>query len=213
VLGRIVEATVANLRRDIEWTSGRLEFIFIMSPGVLEQAPHTIVATVEAPGAIEPRLIDKVARELANVTPISIGSIVAQLGEVLDRIGVAVRVVAGVTLATGLLVLAAAVGAARRRHQHQTVVLKVLGASRADLLRTLTAEYLVLGVSAAIVGGTLGTLGAWLLTTQMFLLPWHFAAAAVAGVVATALALVIGIGAVATWRLLGVSAAAVLRTP
>ena len=68
--------------------------------------------------------------------------------------------VGGVTLLSGVLVLAGAVAAARRRHLYEAVVLKVLGARRSDLLRIFLIEYLGLGATAALAGGLLGTLGA-----------------------------------------------------
>ena len=47
VLGRDVTATIANLR-DVEWRSLRLNFVVILSPGVIEKAPQTHIATVHA---------------------------------------------------------------------------------------------------------------------------------------------------------------------
>jgi putative ABC transport system permease protein len=211
ILGRTIEAEIANLRREIDWASGRLGFIFILSPGVIEAAPHTIVATVETGPGAEVPLIDRVAQAMPNVTPISVGHIVAQIEETLGRIGMAVRVVAGVTLLTGILVLAGAVGAARRRQQRQTVILKILGAQRRDVLRLLGTEYLVLGACAAIVGCSLGTLGAWIVTREVFELPWRFDPPVVLMLAGLSLALTILIGGVAVWRLLGRPTARILQ--
>ena len=36
-----LEAEIANTRPEIDWSQGRLDFIFVMSPGLIEQAPHT----------------------------------------------------------------------------------------------------------------------------------------------------------------------------
>ena len=213
ILGRVIEATIANLRRDVDFTSGRMEFFFIMSPGLIDKAPHTSVATVEASDRAEAELIGKVADALPNVTAISIGSVVAQLSEVLRRIGFAIQIVAGVAVASGLLVLGGAIGAARRRQKQQAVILKVLGARRRDVLAILCIEYAVLGVAAAILGTSLGTLGAFLLTTQVFDLRWSFTLLPVSILVVAAIGLILAVGGLATWRLLGVPAAQVLRSP
>lgn len=213
VLGRVIEARIANLRRDIDWTSGRLDFIFILSPGVIDKAPHTMLTAVETSGGTpsEARLIDAVAGELPNVTPVAIGDVVAQVSEVLERLGLAVRVVAGVTLLTGVLVLAGAVIAARRRQRYQTIILKVLGARRAGIVRLLVSEYLALGSAAACLGVVLGTIGAWIVVRWVIDLPWSLAAGSVAAVVLLSLAVTVGVGSLAVWRHLRHPPAALLR--
>ena len=127
---------------------------------MLEAAPHTLAAAVDVPPADEAALLDRLAEQLPNVTPISVRALVAQVDEVMGKIKLAVAAVAGVTLLSGVLVLAGAVAAARRRHLYEAVMLKVLGARRLDLLRIFLLEYLGLGATAALVGGLLGSLGA-----------------------------------------------------
>jgi putative ABC transport system permease protein len=213
VLGRVIEAKIANLRATIDWSEGRIDFLFLFSPGVLEAAPHTLAAAVDVPAAGEPELLDRMAEALPNVTPITIREVVARIGEVLARIRLAVAGVGGVTLLSGVLVLAGAVAAARRRHLYEAVVLKVLGAKRSDLLRIFLIEYLGLGATAALAGGILGTLGAAVIVVRVMHLPWTFSLAIVALVPIVALAITLGAGFFGTWRLLGRPAAAVLRAP
>jgi hypothetical protein len=64
-----------------------------------------------------------------------------------------------------------------------------------------------------VIGAAVGTLGAWLLTTRMLEMSWRFAPLEVGSIAAVAILLVIAVGGVATWRLLGVSAARMLRMP
>jgi putative ABC transport system permease protein len=213
ILGRVIEARIANLRRDIDWSSGRLNFVFILSPGVLEAAPHTVVAAVDVPPDAEAGLYDRLATGLPNVTPIAVGAIIRQVADVFRKIAAAVDVVAGITLATGILVLAGAVSSARRRQLFQTVVLKVLGARRADSLRLLLIEYLTLGLAAAVVGGALGTAGAWILVRHVLGLPWLLPWPTILAIVVLGLAVTLGVAAAGIWRVLGFSAAQVLRAP
>jgi putative ABC transport system permease protein len=122
-------------------------------------------------------------------------------------------VVAGITLVTGILVLAGAVSSARRRQLFQTVVLKVLGARRVDSLRLLLIEYLTLGLAAAVVGGALGTAGAWILVRHVLGLPWLLPWPTILTIVFLGLAVTLGVAAAGIWRVLGFSAAQVLRAP
>jgi putative ABC transport system permease protein len=153
------------------------------------------------------------AAQLPNVTPISVREIVARLDEVMRKIELAVAAVAGVTLLSGILVLAGAVAAARRRHLYEAVVLKVLGARRIDLLRIFLIEYLGLGATAALAGGVLGSVGAATVVIGVMHLPWTFSLGAVLQVLLVALAITLAAGFIGTWRLLGRPAASVLRAP
>jgi putative ABC transport system permease protein len=213
VLGRVIEAKIANLRAEIDWGRGRLDFVFLFSPGVLEAAPHTLAAAVEVPPAAEPALLDRIADVLPNVTPISVRELVARVDEVMQKIKLAVAAVASVTLLSGILVLAGAVAAARRRHLYESVVLKVLGARRLDVFRIFLIEYLGLGTTAALAGGILGSVGAAAVVVWAMHLPWAFSLGAVLAVLLLALAITLAAGFLGTWRLLGRPAAPVLRSP
>jgi putative ABC transport system permease protein len=213
VLGRVVEARIANLRQNIDWGSGRLDFVFILSPNAIEGAPHTWIAAVDLPAEQGPLLVDALATELPNVTPLEVGELARRVEETLDRIALAIRIVAAVTLLSGALVLAGAVGAARRRHRFQAVMLKVLGARRADVMRSFLVEYTALGLAAATAGVIIGTLAAWGVVIWLFQMIFVPAPLTIAAVVGLALLLGLVAGVVGLWRSLGQPAATVLRSP
>jgi putative ABC transport system permease protein len=213
IMGRVIEAEIASLRAEIDWGEARLDFVFLFSPGVLEAAPHTFAAAVDVPPAAEAALLDRLADVLPNVTPISVRELVARVDEVMAKIKLAVAAVASVTLLSGILVLAGAVAAARRRHLYESVVLKVLGARRLDVFRIFLIEYLGLGTTAALAGGILGSVGAAAVVVWAMNLPWVFSLGAVLTVLLVALAITLLAGFLGTWRLLGRPAAPVLRAP
>jgi putative ABC transport system permease protein len=211
ILGRTVEARIANLRQEVDWSNGRLDFLFVTSPGLLEAAPHTFVAAVDVPPEGETALIEAVAEAAPNVTPIPVRAAVRDLGATLRKIGFAVDAVAGVTLLAGVLVLAAGVAAVRDRHRYQSVILKTLGATRPVLIRSFLLEYGGLGLLSAVLGCALGTLAAWLLVTQLWDMEWIFAPLPVIAVATLAVALALAVGAVGLRRLLAQPVAPALR--
>lgn len=211
VLGRTIEARIANLRREVDWSGGRLDFLFILNPAALQAAPHTFVASAHVPPEREAALLDLLAERLPNVTPIALRDVIGRASEILRRIELAVEVVAGLTLGGGILALAGGIVAARQRQRYETVVLKVLGARRRALLGAFLVEYLVIGLAVALVGGALGTAAAWLVVTQVMTLPFSPAPAALAGVLALAIAAITIVGGLNLWRLIGLPAAPVLR--
>ena len=211
VLGRTLETRIASIRREVDWSGGRLDFLFIVNPSALAGAPHTFVAAIDVPAAEEARLLDALTTRLPNVTPISVRELVARATEVLEKVELAAAIVAAVTLGGGIMALAGGIVAARQRQRYETVILKVLGARRRVLLQAFLVEYLVIGLAVALVGGLLGSLAAWLLITQVMTLAWSPALPALLAVLGGAILAVVLVGGAGLWRLIDLPAARVLR--
>jgi putative ABC transport system permease protein len=94
---------------------------------------------------------------------------------------------------------------------HDAVVLKILGARRAMLIRTFSLEYAILGLVTAIFAVAAGGIAAWFVVTQIMEFPAVFEPVVAIVVVAIALAITIGLGLAGTWRILGHKVAPVLR--
>ena len=210
VLGRTFTAEVASLRR-VDWTAFDINFVVIFSPGVLEGAPQTQLATAHATPEAEPVLERAVTARFANITAIPIRAIIEALDELMGRIGVAIQAVAGLTVAAGLLVLAGATAAGHERRVHDAVVFKVLGARRGDLLRAFLAEHILLGCAIAGLAIGIGTLAAWAFVTQVLELQWRFLPDYVAVTAAACITVTLVLGFASTWRALGRKAAPLLR--
>ena len=210
VLGREIEAEIASLRR-VDWTAFDINFVVVFSPGVLEGAPQTHLATARASPAAEPALERAVAQRFANVTAVPVRAIVAALDDVLGRLSVAVQAVAALTVAAGLLVLAGAIAAGHERRVYDAVVLKVLGARRRDLLRAFLAEHALLGCATAGLAIAVGTLAAWGFVTEVLGLEWRFLPEYVAVTGAACITMTLIMGFASTWRALGRKAAPLLR--
>jgi putative ABC transport system permease protein len=210
VLGREFTATVASLR-EIEWRTLGINFVMIFSPGPLEAAPRMHIAIVHAAPAVETELERAVTDAFPNVSAIRVRTALATVNDVVDNIGAAVRVTAGITLLAGTLVLAGAVAAGHRRRIYDSVVLKVLGATRRNVLTTYALEYGLLGLTTATIAAVLGSIAAWAVLTFVMgidsvWLPAVVAATGLGCMLVTMLA-----GFAGTWRALGHKAAPLLR--
>jgi putative ABC transport system permease protein len=87
---------------------------------------------------------------------------------ILDRVALAVRFMALFSLAAGAVVLVGAVAASRYQRVREGALLRTLGATRAQLLRILVAEYAVLGALAASSAIALSSLAGWALVRFAF---------------------------------------------
>ena len=210
ILGRDVTATITNLR-SIDWTSLNINFAIVLSPGTLDDAPQSFIATARATPGNEAALERVVTDAFPNVSAIDVRDALATLGDIVGAIAAAVRITAAVTLAAGALVLAGASAASHRRRVYEAVVLKVLGATRRQIAGSFVIEYGLVGLAAAVIACIIGTVAAYFVLTRVMHAPWSFLAGDVAltGIGATALTLAAGLAG--TWRALGAKTAPFLR--
>lgn len=211
VLGRPLTAEIASLRREIDYTSGRLDFIFILNPTALESAPHTIITSLDVASDVEAELLNRLAQDFPNVTPISVGQVIDRATSILQRIGFAVQAVAIVTIVSGILVLIGAVNSARSTQLYEASIFKVLGARRRDLLSIFLGEYACLGLISGFIGVIIGTVAAWAVVRFVFQFVWSFSLLATLQVILAAVVLALLIGALGLWRDLAQPAWRLLR--
>ncbi|HYM03076.1 MAG TPA: FtsX-like permease family protein, partial [Stellaceae bacterium] len=210
VLGREVTATLANLR-EIDWTSLGINFFMVFSPGLLDGAPQTYIATARTAPDEEAALERAVTDRLPNVSAIPVKDALAEVSDIVSAIGVALRATAAITLVAGTLVLAGAVAAGHRRRIYEAVVLKVLGATRADVTRAFLIEYGILGLATAAIAAAIGSLAGYLVLTRVMHQEWSFLPLAVASTALIATLLTLSVGYASTWRALGAKSAPYLR--
>lgn len=210
ILGRNITATVANLR-DVRWGTLRMNFLFMFSPGLLENAPQTHLATVHADPAREEAIETAVAAAFPGVTTIRVRDVLDTVNGFLGKLGLAIRMTAGIAIVAGTLVLAGAVAAGHRRRVYDSVVLKVLGATRRRIMGTLLLEYGLLGLVTALIASVIGSVAAWAVVTEVMKFEFSFDPLAVAGAAVIAIAVTLALGFYGTWRALGQKAAPLLR--
>ncbi len=210
VLGRDIDVRVASLR-DIAWRSLGINFTLIASPGLLERAPHTFIATVRADPAAQAALLRAVTDALPNVSGIRVADVLATVGALLGRIGAALGATASVTLAAGALVLAGAVAAGQRRRIREAVILKSLGATRGQIRAAWLVEFGILGAAAGLLAAAVGTAASWAVVRQVMGSDWSFLPGRVAVTIAGCVALMLAFGYVGTAAALRARAAPLLR--
>ncbi|WP_422369405.1 ABC transporter permease [Pelagibius sp.] len=210
ILGRDVEVTIANLRA-IDWSNLTINFVMVFSPGVLERAPQSHIATVKAEPEAEDGLEIAVTDRFINVSSIRVKEALEQVGQLMNHIATAVRAIAAVALAAGVLVLAGAVAAGHHRRVYDAVVLKVLGATRRVIAQAFLLEYGLLGLVTAAIAAVIGSLAAYLVLTEIMGTPFIFLPEAVLTTALLATAITIAFGFAGTWRALGQKAAPLLR--
>ncbi len=210
IQGTTVSAEVSSIRT-VEWGNFSTNFYMIFSPGALEGAPFTYVATVRVSPDQEVPLQQAVVASFPNVSAIHIGDVLEGFARVLDRLSLAIRAMALFCVLTGGLVMAAALAATRYRRLYESVILKALGATRGLIARAFAIEYVLLGAVAGLIGLTLGAVLSWATLRYVFDLPWSMHPRVLGSGLLLTMLLTLIVGFASTYRILGQRPLAVLR--
>jgi len=211
ILGRDIDARVAALRK-VEFGSFGASFALVISPDALAGAHLHDVAIAKASRAQEQRVIRALAGPFPQVNVISVREQLEAATELFDRVALAVRGAAAVAALAGLLVLAGAIAARARERTREAATLKVLGASRAQILAAYVLEYGAVGAIAGAAGVALGYAAAWPVVVKVFKIHWSVDWAGVGALLAGAAALAAIGGLLAAFQALSKRPAAALRT-
>jgi putative ABC transport system permease protein len=167
VLGVEVQATVASFRA-VEWDNFGLNYALVFSPGTFDAAPHNMVATVAVDAGAESGLARAVPRAFPSASLIQVRDVVSQVTTLLTQMSQAIAAAASIAILAGIAVLIGAIAASRERRVYDSVILKLLGATRGQILGAQGVEYAVLAGILALLALALGLAGAWYVVTQLF---------------------------------------------
>lgn len=172
IQGIPVTATVTSIRK-VNWRNMRTNFYMIYSPGALEGAPITYVATVNVPDSKEMQLQHAVVEALPNITALSTRDIVSTVESTVARLTTLVDFMSGFAIAAGLFILSGSIASTKFRRLRESAILKILGARRKVVSSILGIEYATLGVISAFVGIGLAQGLSWAVMKYMIKSDWH----------------------------------------
>ncbi|MFN4240885.1 MAG: ABC transporter permease [Erythrobacter cryptus] len=214
ILGVERRARVASLR-EIDWESMGFNFVLVFSRNAIADAPHNLVASIDLPAdadaAARGRLLRGLVRAFPSSSVIEVGGLLTEARRLLEQVSLATLAAAGVTVVAGLAVLMGAIAAARAARTYDTVILRVLGASRRQILLMQLAEFGLLAALLGLVALGLGSLLAWVVITRLFSFDWLPDWGMVAGVLGAGVALVLAFALAGSLPLLRAKPARALR--
>ena len=197
------ESRITSLRK-VDWASMRANFFVLFPQAEMPDLPTTWLAAFRTPegnAGFERAML----QQFPNVTSVDMRSSLAQVQRVLDQVTRAVEYLFAFTLAAGVLVLVAAVGAGRQARERDYAIMRALGAGRALLAQMQRAELLGLGWLAGAMASAVALALGWALTRYVLEFAWTPSAwVPLAGGLA---------GALLAWAAGSLSLAGVLRQP
>jgi putative ABC transport system permease protein len=168
IQGVAMETEVVNLRT-VDWARFETNFFAVFEPGVLEQAPQSLVILARMEDANARALLqrDLVAR-FPNISVLDATMMLQAIDGVLEKVAVAIRFMALFAIASGLVILVGTISTSRFQRARESVLLRTLGGQASTLRRILGTEYFALGVLSGLVGVLLACVAGWALMRFLF---------------------------------------------
>jgi putative ABC transport system permease protein len=210
IQGTTLTAEVRSIRK-VDWSNFSTNFYMILSPGSLEGAPFTYVATARVSPGDELRLQQAVVAQFPNVTAINIGDVMENFARILEQLSVAIRAIAAFCLLAGAVVMAAALATTRYQRLYESVILKAFGATRGLIAQAFAAEYAVLGTIAGTLGVVLASVLSWVVLTYVLEMNWRLQPTVLVVGLLLTIVVTVSVGFLSTFRILKERPLAVLR--
>jgi len=170
--GMSTEARVSSLRK-LDWSSMRVNFFVIINPQAMQDMPQTWITAFHLQPA-QRSFGYALIRDYPNLTMFDIGSVLRQIQAVLDQVVAAVEFLFLFTLASGVLVLYAALMGSQQERTRESALLRALGATRAQLSQAQWIEFSLVGALAGLLAASGAAACGWALATYAFNFEWAF---------------------------------------
>jgi putative ABC transport system permease protein len=210
ILGRDITATIASFR-NVDFSTGGIGFVMVMSPQPVSAAPHTHIATVYAEQAAEGAILRDLSNMFPNITAIRVREAAERVTEAFSTMATATSYAALATLITGFVVLIGAAAAGERARVFESAVMKTLGASRARILTSFALRAALMGAAAGIVALGAGALASWGVMTLVMETSYVFEPLSAIGVILGGVFATLLAGLIFALRPLAARPASVLR--
>ncbi|PUE09165.1 ABC transporter permease [Limnohabitans sp. T6-5] len=203
IAGQLREARITSLRK-VDWASMRANFFMLFPVADMPDLPMTYMAAFRTPQDA-PGFDNALVNRFPNITSVDLRSTLGQIQRVMDQVIRAVEFLFAFTLAAGVMVLLAAVGASRQAREREYAIMRALGAGRALLAQVQRTELLGIGWLAGFMASGMALVVGWALARYVFEFDWQppLWAPLLGGAV----------GALLAWAAGSLSLAGVLRQP
>lgn len=168
VQGIPIQTFVGSVR-EVDWQRVQPNFFVVFPKGILEEAPQTFVTVTIAPNtetAVNFQM--KAVKNFPNVSVVDLALVLRTVDSILEKVSFVIQFMALFSILTGLVVLASAVITTRFQRVRESVLLRTLGASEAQILTILHLEYLYLGTLSSFAGISLSLIASWVLSEFVF---------------------------------------------
>lgn len=163
VAGTPLTLTISSLRK-VDWNSMHVNFFAVTPPKVLDGYAANYLTSFHLPAGKEDAL-NQLVKKFPNLTIINVAAVLEQLQGLISKMSYAIEFVFGFSLLAGVAVLYAALMATREERVRESTLMRVLGASRKQVVLAMLVEFLCVGLLASLVAMLFTNIAAYYLAT------------------------------------------------
>lgn len=172
VAGTKLSLTVSNLRK-VDWSSMHVNFFTVTPPKVLDDYAANYLTSFHLPAG-QDELVNRLVRQFPNLTIINVSALMEQIQSLISKMSYAIEFVFGFSLLAGLAVLYAALMATREERVRESTLMRVLGASRKQVISAMLVEFLCVGMLASFVAIIFTNIAAYYLANLVLKVDYQF---------------------------------------
>jgi len=172
IAGAPVDVTITSLRK-LDWGSMRVNFFVIINPAAMKEVSQSWITAFHLP-VQQGEVVNGLTRDFPNLTIVDVGGILRQVQAVLDQVVTAVEFLFVFTLASGVLVLYAALMGSQDERTRESGLLRALGATRKQLSQAQLIEFSLVGAVSGLLAASGAAVMGWALATYQFKFAWEF---------------------------------------
>jgi putative ABC transport system permease protein len=172
IAGSPVDVTITSIRK-LDWGSMRVNFFAIINPAAMTEISQSWITAFHLPQG-QGAVMNALTRDFPNLTIVDVGGILRQVQAVLDQVITAVEFLFVFTLASGVLVLYAALMGSQDERTREAGLLRALGATRKQLSQAQLIEFSLVGALSGVLAASGAAAMGWALATYQFKFAWSF---------------------------------------
>lgn len=172
VAGTPLTLTISSLRK-VDWSSMHVNFFAVTPPKVLDGYAANYLTSFHLPAGKEDAL-NQLVRQFPNLTVINVAAVLEQLQGLISKMSYAIEFVFAFSLLAGVAVLYAALMATREERVRESTLMRVLGASRKQVVLAMLVEFLCVGLLASVVAMLFTNIAAYYLATLVLHIDYQF---------------------------------------
>ena len=156
---KLFEAPVTSLR-SVLWENFRPNFYVLAPQSLLAGLPQTGLMSAYVDAAHRDRL-KPLMQDFPGVLLLDISELMARIKSIIDRASLSLQFFLAFALLSGLLVLLSALNSTRRDREREMALLRALGASGGQAMRSQLGELLMMGLLVGLFASLLAQLIGW----------------------------------------------------
>lgn len=149
--------------------------------------------------------------QFPTVTVLNMADIIERVQEVVNQVAFVIRFISLFAILAGATILASSVAGTRFRRVREVVIFKTLGATRGRIAKIFSAEFLILGTVAGLMGSLLAIAFSMVVMKQLIKVDYRFSPLPILIAIALTALIAAAAGWLASFRILGQKPLEVLR--